>query len=145
MKTTIVKYIFLGAILMSSAGCGVFELNDASDIVTGHWASNVAAVAGDCCHLDITLESQDGQVTGSGTVETPGQRIGVSEEFTIEVTGTVVNDRLKLTLSSTNNPGVIEGVVDRNFNTSFNRVLRVNFQGFGFRGRDIVLFPRTDR
>lgn len=133
----------LSVLLIGLEGCGVFDLTDATEVLDGRWSSNVAAVAGDCCHLDLTLETDDGEVTGTGTVETPGPRIGVSEEFTIQVKGTVINDRIRLDLVSTNNPGVIEGVVDRTYGRGFDIVLRVNFEGFGFKGRDIILFPRT--
>ena len=134
---------FCCVILLLGSGCDVVELNDQRDILNGRWASNIAAVSGVCCHLDLTLETEDGEVIGTGIVETPGQRVGVSEEFTIQVVGTIIDDRVRLELASTNNPGLIEGALERNANSSTNIVLDVNFEGFGFEGRDIVLFPRA--
>ena len=145
MKNFSLKILAILTLFLCLGGCETFELNDSSDIVTGRWSSNVAPVSGDCCHLDLTLDSDDGKVTGSGVVETPGQRIGVSEEFTIQVTGTVIDERIRMTLASTNNPGLIEGFVDREFSATSDLVMRVNFEGFGFEGRDIVLFRRSTR
>ena len=145
MKRFSVIGLLISAFTFLAAGCGLFELSDSSDIVSGDWTSNVAAVAGDCCHLELALESHEGDVSGTGLVETPGNRIGISEEFTIRVTGTVIDDRVRLTLDSTNNPGLIEGHVERNSSLGFDRILRVNFEGFGFEGRDIVLFPKATR
>ena len=136
------KNLFLTSLLvLSLSGCDLFNLSDETDLLTGRWTSNVVPQAGDCCHLDLTLDSNKGDIIGSGTIATPGQRVGASDEFAVEVTGSVIDERINLTLNSEYNPGTIQGSVIRNFNGN-DIVIRVNFSGFGYSGRDIVLFPR---
>lgn len=136
------KSIFLTFFLMLGlTGCDLFNLSDETDLVSGRWTSNVVPQAGDCCHLDLTLDSNKGDVLGSGTIATPGQRVGASDEFAVEVTGSVIDERINLTLNSEYNPGSIEGTVRRDFNGN-DIVIQVNFSGFGYSGRDILLFPR---
>lgn len=81
---------------------------------------------------------------GTGTVGTPGPRVGSFNQFAIAVTGTIIDERINLSLASDFNPGTIEGVIRRNFNRNIDVVLEVDFSGFGFSGRDIVLFPVVD-
>lgn len=136
------KSFFLTCFLiLGLSGCDLFNLSDETDLVSGRWSSNVVPQAGDCCHLDLTLDSNKGDILGSGTIATPGQRVGASDEFAVEVTGSVIEERINLTLNSEYNPGTIEGTVLRNFNGN-DIVIRVNFSGFGYSGRDIMLFPR---
>ncbi|MEM8488548.1 MAG: hypothetical protein AAF564_23575 [Bacteroidota bacterium] len=136
------KRIFLTCFLMLGlTGCDLFNLSDETDLLTGRWTSNVVPQAGNCCHLDLTLDSNKGDVLGSGTISTPGQRVGASDEFAVEVTGSIIEERISLTLNSEYNPGTIEGSVLRNHNGN-DIVIQVNFSGFGYSGRDIILFPR---
>lgn len=126
------------------SGCDLFSLTDKTDLVTGSWSSNVVPQAGDCCHIELTLDSNKGDVMGTGTVGTPGPRVGSFNQFAIAVTGTIIDERINLSLASDFNPGTIEGVIRRNFNRNIDVVLEVDFSGFGFSGRDIVLFPVVD-
>lgn len=134
-------FFLLALIIVAGGGCDTLNLSKESDIVTGHWTSNVVPVAGECCHLDLMLLSENGEITGSGIVETPGAQAGLSQEFMIEVTGDIIDDRISLALDSENNPGKIEGVMIKNYSSTFELVLRVNFEGLGYTGRDIILFP----
>ncbi len=136
------KSIILTSILvLGLSGCDLFNLSDETDLLTGRWTSNVVPQAGDCCHLDLTLDSNKGDVLGSGTISTPGQRVGASDEFAVEVAGSIIKERINLTLNSEYNPGTIEGNVLRNQN-GHDIVIQVNFSGFGYSGRDILLYPR---
>lgn len=128
-------------LILALGGCDLFNLSDETDIVSGRWSSNVVPEAGNCCHIDITLDSNKGDVIGSGIVSTPGQRVGAANDFTIAVSGDVIRERINLTLESDYNPGSIEGTLVRNFNNRFDLVLKVNFEGFGYTGRDILLYP----
>ena len=128
--------------MLCVSGCDLFSLTDKTDLVTGSWSSNVVPQSGDCCHIELTLDSNKGDVIGTGTVGTPGARIGVTNEFAIEVSGTIIKERINLELASDFNPGTIEGTIRRNYNNNIDVVIEVNFNGFGFSGRDIVLFPR---
>ncbi len=134
-------FLLFAFLVCFGTGCDTLNLSKESDIVTGHWTSNVVPVSGECCHLDLMLLSENGQITGSGIVETPGAQAGLSQEFMIEVSGQIVGERISLSLTSENNPGKIEGVMIKNYSSTFELVLRVNFEGLGFKGRDIVLFP----
>ncbi len=137
------SYLLSCILLFFAAGCDFFNLSDKAEAVSGRWTSNVVPQAGDCCHLDLTLISDDkGDITGTGIVATPGQRVGSVEEFAIEVEGALIDDRISLTLTSEYNPGTIKGSIIRDFNSSSDMVIEVDFVGFGFTGRDIVLFPR---
>ena len=129
-------------LLLLVSGCDVFDLSKQSDLLSGSWTTNVVPLSGECCHLELMLDSEEGQITGTGIVETPGQRVGASQEFSIEVYGTIIDDRVNLVLGSENNPGTIEGVLIQDYNPSFELVMQVNFEGFGHKGRNIVLFPR---
>ncbi|MFK7845282.1 MAG: hypothetical protein AB8G77_08275 [Rhodothermales bacterium] len=138
MKSCILSVI----LLFSLAGCDLFNLSDETDVVSGRWTSNVVPQAGNCCLLDLTLDSNKGDVIGNGLVGAPGQRVGASDDFVIEVSGTVIGDRINLSLNSEYNPGSIEGNVIRGFNGTTDTVIRVNFSGFGVSGRDIILIRR---
>ncbi len=130
-------------VLVLAGGCDVFRLQDESTALSGRWSSDVVARSGDCCEIDLTLEVEEDVVTGQGTINTPGQRIGETLQFSIEVTGQFLNDRLELQSTSQANPVFIEGSLDRQVSTSNNKpALRVNFEGFGRMGRDILLFQR---
>lgn len=134
-------FLLLAFTVVFVSGCDTLNLSKESDIITGHWTSNVVPVSGECCHLDLMLLSENGEITGNGIVEVPGAQAGLSQEFMIEVTGNIIEERINLALVSENNPGQIEGVMIKNYSATFELVLRVNFEGFGFKGREIVLFP----
>ena len=141
--TAMNPHIFLFCALFVLSGCDVFKLSEESDILTGRWSSAVEPASGACCQLDLTLQSRGNNVEGTGFVITPGNRIGTFEQFAIEVAGTFDDDRLQLSLVSKFNPGTISGMIDKEFSEAFSIVLRVDFEGFGHTGEDIVLFPRT--
>ena len=129
-------------LILGISGCDLFNLSDQTDVISGRWASNVVPQSGACCLLDLMLDSNKGDVVGTGTVGTPGQRVGASDEFAIEVTGTITDERINLSLSSEYNPGTITGTIIRDFNSTYDYVIQVNFNGFGYSGKDILLFPR---
>ncbi|MEZ4701643.1 MAG: hypothetical protein R2834_14995 [Rhodothermales bacterium] len=138
------RLVFLSMALIVASGCDVFQLNDESSIVNGNWSSTVAAVSGTCCQLEIQIKNADGRLTGSGTVETPGRRVGTSDIYSISFSGTLNNDRVDLQLDSEFNSGSIVGQVVRDYSRIYDMVLEVDFSGFGYTGKDIILFPRAE-
>ena len=132
--------LLAGMLLIS--GCDVFRLDTESTVLSGRWASNVVARSGDCCHIDLTLNTDDEIITGRGTINTPGQSLGEELQFTVEVSGQFANDRLELRSSSQSNPVFIQGVLDEESDPAGDVVLRVDFEGFGKTGNDIILFQR---
>jgi hypothetical protein len=137
------RHAILGIVLLFVGGCDIFQLNDESSIVNGRWSSTVAAVSGACCQLEIEIVNHDSALSGTGTVETPGRRVGTSDTYSISFSGTLRNDRVDLQLDSEFNEGHIVGRVVRNYSSSYALVLEVDFDGFGYEGKDIILFPRT--
>ena len=138
------KQLFIAGIaLLFASGCGAFELSDESSVVNGSWSSTVAAVSGACCQLEMTIRNRDGRLSGTGTVETPGRRVGTSDVYEIAFSGSMRNDRVDLTLDSALNEGSIVGTVERGYNATYDMVLKVDFDGFGYQGKDIILFPRS--
>ncbi|MDZ4701486.1 MAG: hypothetical protein SH809_17370 [Rhodothermales bacterium] len=138
------RLFLLSVLLVVAGGCDAFRLSDESSIVNGNWSSTVAAVSGACCQLEIEIKNKDGRLTGSGTVETPGRRVGTSDVYSIAFTGSLNNDRVELELDSEFNTGTIVGQVLRDFSTTYAMVLEVDFSGFGYDGKDIILFPRSE-
>lgn len=138
------RLLLFTLVLVVAGGCDTFRLSDESSIVNGNWSSTVAAVSGACCQLEIDIKNKDGRLTGSGTVETPGRRIGTSDVYSIAFTGSLNNDRVELELDSEFNTGTIVGRVLRDFSTTYAMVLEVDFDGFGYQGKDIILFPRSE-
>ncbi len=138
------QLLIAGLVCLLAGGCGAFELSDESSVVNGAWSSTVAAVSGACCKLDVTMRNRDGQISGTGTVETPGRRVGTSDVYEIAFSGSLRNDRVDLELDSEFNTGSIVGTVERGYNSTYNMVLKVDFEGFGYRGKDIILFPRGE-
>lgn len=137
------RNLFFVLLLVLVGGCDAFRLSDESSIVNGTWAStSPVAVAGNCCQLDIEITNRDGRLTGTGTVETPGRRVGTSDVYSIAFSGTLKNDRVDLQLDSALNSGSIVGRVVREYNATYNLVLEVDFEGFGYQGKKILLFPR---
>lgn len=134
--------LLLAVTTLTLSSCDFFDLGDETDLLNGRWASNVVPQAGNCCHLDLTLDIQENDISGVGTVSTPGPGVGSASDFSIAFTGTIIDERINLSLNSEYNPGTIEGTVIRNFDNDFDIVLQVNFSGFGHSGRNIVLFPR---
>ena len=128
--------------LLLVSACDLFKLDTESRAITGRWASNVVARSGDCCHIDLNLETDEDIVTGRGVITTPGQSLGEELRFSVEMSGEFRNERLELRSASQANPVVIEGVLDRDASTADETVLRVDFEGFGKSGRDIILFQR---
>jgi hypothetical protein len=138
------RFLLFCLVLPLAGGCDAFRLSDESSIVNGSWSSTVAAVSGACCQLEIEIKNKEGQLTGSGTVETPGRRVGTSDVYSIAFTGSLSNDRVDLELDSEFNTGTIVGRVLRDFSTTYTMVLEVDFKGFGYEGEDIILFPRSE-
>ena len=135
---------FIGlALLLQLAACDLFALKQESDVLDGNWASTVAASAGKCCNLTLVLSSEDREVTGEGTVQTPGEGTGDVDTFNIRLKGTLIEDRIRLEFVSDFNPGTIIGAIDRAYPDQ-EIVLRVDFEGFGHSGQDIILFPRNN-
>lgn len=135
-------FIVLVALCLSTSGCDFFRLDTASSILEGRWESNVVPTAGICCDLDLTLENDEENITGTGVVKTPGTRQGDEFQFAVEVVGTYRDNRLELRSTSQANPVFIQGTIVENNQLSNDVILEVDFDGFGHMGDGIILFQR---
>ena len=143
-RFTVRLSVLCSLIIMASAlvGCDFFKLETESSIVEGRWSSNVVPSAGNCCGIDLTLDSDDELISGRGVIKVPGSRVGDELQFSVEVTGTFRDERLELESTSQANPVFIQGILTEDTQGSNALNLLVNFEGFGFTARDILLFHR---
>lgn len=134
--------LVLVALFLSVSGCDFFQLDTASSVLKGRWESNIVPTAGICCDLDLTLENDEENISGTGVIKTPGTRQGDEFQFAVEVVGTYRDNRLELRSTSQANPVFIQGILVENSQLNDGVILEVDFEGFGHTGEDIILFQR---
>ena len=124
-----------------SVGCDSTEPEE-NVTIEGQWHTllgTLGAAAGTCCGLDVSLIDDGGQITGSGTVATPSERIGRSYEYAVDVRGTFVDMRVTLNLQSTFQTGQFRGTYYPDRGLGDRGLIQGSFSGFGYRADTLSL------
>ena len=108
----------------------------------GRWRNtlgSLTAAAGDCCGLEILLLDEEGRITGSGTLSTPSDRIGMWYEHAVDITGTFTGRRVTLNLRSGIRSGQYNATYYPDRGIGGRGGIEGSFTGFGYRADSLFL------